>query len=70
MAEEEKVAEVVKNFFEKRYGQIEYKISRIYTRGGFIEVSGDFRSSKDSRMRRFTFLIDSKSYAVVGFGLR
>ncbi|MCX8202066.1 MAG: hypothetical protein N3H84_08220 [Candidatus Caldarchaeum sp.] len=70
MSDEGKVAEVVKNFFETRYGEVEYEISRIYKKGNIIEVSGNFKAFRDSRMRRFTFLIDSRSYSIVGFGLR
>jgi len=70
MQVDEQVRAAVKKFLESKYGALEIEYTRVYDRDGEVEVSGSFKRGGESRVRRFTVLLDSKTLNVKAFGAR
>lgn len=66
----ERVVDAVRVYLESKYGEVEFEVVRTFDRGEVYEVAGVFRRKGERMFRRFTFLINSKTYVVEAFGLR
>ncbi|MEM0349197.1 MAG: hypothetical protein QXE96_03235 [Candidatus Caldarchaeum sp.] len=66
----DRLVEAVRSYLERKYGEVEVEVVRTYDRGEVYEVAGVFRRKGERMFRRFTFLINSKTYSVEAFGLR